>query len=175
MAGHRCLWIRIGAGIIAVILGNACSGTATGGGEREACGTSDDCPESMFCSFEGGSCDPGVGVCSPRCEHTGVSQPTCGCDGNVYDSNCEASSEGVAKGMDVCPTPPGLFPCGWLFCDPTVSYCLQELGDTGEVYIEDGYTCSDLPMPDACPYVDCTTTTVEGNGVTGTLLTGQPV
>jgi len=102
----------------------------------------------------------------------------CGCDGVVHEDECAAQLEGVDVGASSCAsddTPQGMFPCGYLFCDPTAEYCEHAYGDT----CDDSFycraldplcpttydaACADCQIP-ACE--ECVCIETPGNGVTG--------
>jgi len=109
------------------------------------------CAPDEYCSWSPKFCGgqignpQSVGTCLPRptdCpEHE---PPSCGCDGQVYRSTCEARRLGVDAGVEdgLCETPPNLVSCIPVFCDPYTEYCTD---DPEEEY---GLTCA--PLPAAC-------------------------
>ncbi len=71
--------------------------------------------------------------------------PVCGCDGTVYSNACDAQAAGVdVDAQGNCDAPPGTFPCGERFCDPSFQYCEMQASDVGGQ--PNVYTCKDLPM-----------------------------
>jgi len=153
------------------------TGTGTGG----APGTCD-CGADELCDYSYHWCGPppDLGEDPPSCVAKpttcdDVYSPVCGCDGAVYANQCEAHSQGVDTGAETCGpevTPAGLFPCGYRYCDPTASYCLDDEGDTGDRW----FSCEALPQgcdpsaPD-CSCLELTSqmecSVVDGNGVQG--------
>ena len=150
----------------------------TGGG-----GTCARCGPDAFCDYSYHWCGPPSDElhedppsCADKPTNCGtVYDPVCGCDGQVYDSECEAHSQGVDTGAETCDpqvTPSGLFPCGFRYCDPTTSYCTHVEGDTGDR----DFSC--VALPNGCdptaPSCSCLTldqgdtcSVVTGNGVSG--------
>lgn len=67
-----------------------------------------ECTFVEFCETLPGACD-GIGLCAQLPEVCPVYDPACGCDGNTYDSACEAARAGVSVesfgGPCVLPTP----------------------------------------------------------------------
>jgi hypothetical protein len=114
------------------------------------------CASGAHCVFSPGLCGrgPTPGVCRARpasCD--GARALVCGCDGNVYESDCAAHAAGVDLAvMGGCPTAiPDWAPCGPRFCDVRTTYCEIYLSDVFE--IPTTYTCR--PLPASCrPSVD---------------------
>jgi hypothetical protein len=85
-----------------------------------ACMSNSDCVPEEFCKKRPGACD-NIGLCDQPPEVCPpASDPVCGCDGNTYDSACEAARAGVSVefsgGSCDPPTPtptptPGPFDC----------------------------------------------------------------
>jgi hypothetical protein len=126
---------------------------STGGGVSGGCGgiAGTPCAPADFCSFQAKTCGAGDvgGTCGPRpssCPN--VLNPTCGCDGKVYDNECLAQKAGVdADNNGVCTAPPGGFACGAHFCSLSDHYC-EEDGSHMPSIIPSSYSC--LPLPAAC-------------------------
>lgn len=93
------------------------------------------------CDLDG---DWGPGECAlPETDCRGVAKElTCGCDGEIYDSVCDAAAAGVNTGLyaNSCVPAQDLFACGYRLCQRGAEYCHQEL--------EVEATC--LPLPEAC-------------------------
>jgi hypothetical protein len=112
------------------------------------------CAEGLYCEFQNNGCgfEDGTGTCEPRptaCPESPIAQPVCGCDGQVYDSECAAEVAGtdVDDYAGNCTPPPQTFRCGHLFCSSMSEYCQIDLSDV--VGWPNGYAC--LPTPGACP------------------------
>jgi hypothetical protein len=128
------------------------TGTSTLGAPamETPCGTLT-CAPDEYCSWSPKFCgeqlgtQQSVGACLPRPPNCPAYEPpSCGCDGKVYRSSCEARRLGVDVGVEdgLCEAPPNLVGCGPVFCDPYTEYCTD---DPEEEY---GLTCS--PLPAAC-------------------------
>jgi hypothetical protein len=110
-ASRRPFW----AGFLLAVL-TACNGgpgDVNGGmrGEGETCGTIAGlaCDQGLFCKHEDGTCDviDGAGQCMAiplGCPDN--FDPVCGCDGQTYGNECEASVAGVSLDhRGECQTP----------------------------------------------------------------------
>ncbi len=79
--------------------------------------------------------------------------PVCGCDGQVYDSDCDAYAAGVDTAAEVsCPPPQDHFRCGWFFCEVGVEFCVHVHG------LVTDWRCDSLPPecdPDDGGVLDC--------------------
>ena len=74
--------------------------------ERTFCSRPDDCSDGTFCDFEVSFACGGedlFGRCVPRPSTCAVGPPVCGCDGALYESECEAAQAGTDVGSpEVC-------------------------------------------------------------------------
>jgi len=87
----------------------------------------------------------GAGTCVPRPQDCITPENiVCGCDGKLYRSECDANASGGVdtKAIALCPTPPGMFQCGTLFCAHGTQYCRVT---TREGSSSNAYACVDLP------------------------------
>ena len=113
------------------------------------------CPSGFYCRGECSYSFPSQCTSAPEtCEEVSP-RPSCGCDGQVYASQCEARRAGVEPGGECDPSlwPEGLFPCKTTFCDLASEYCMQQLvaGEFLMVYCDDmPLECADLPAEEAC-------------------------
>ncbi len=134
---------------------DSCSGptsavtTGVGGSETKACGVAGGtaCPSDSFCSFGHKDCGQTPEPIAPSCVPAATackqpSGPTCGCDGQVYPSECDAALAGVSGGGQ-CKAPAGMFQCGPGFCSTGSEYCLIQAE-----YATSGYQC--VPTPATC-------------------------
>jgi hypothetical protein len=70
--------------------------------------------------------------------------PTCGCDGTVYSSDCDAASAGVDINLlGGCTPPAGMFSCGAGFCQLATQYCEVQVSDVAS--IPSSFSCKDIP------------------------------
>src|SRR3990167_1023097 len=89
-----------------VTYGNSCSAVTSiaFSGECDAqktCDKNSDCPDQFFCNRDGnckgsGSCEEIPEVCPQYYSRT------CGCDGEIYSSTCDAHGQGVSIRGDDC-------------------------------------------------------------------------
>ncbi len=109
-----------------------------------------DCGDSAYCNYDDNLCGAsnGLGTCESRpdlCQP--VERPVCGCDGIVYDNECEAYVAGVdVSAQSGCATPVGTFACGPQFCTQGIEYC--EFKPSGVVQQPSMYQC--VPFPNGC-------------------------
>ena len=73
---------------------------------EETCMYNSSCSSGDYCEKDVGDCD-GEGICQTKnpedCVDTG--EPVCGCDGNTYNSDCDAQAMGVNVASDgACET-----------------------------------------------------------------------
>jgi len=139
------------------------SSTAADGSDGavvKGCGGAGDCRPSEWCDL-GGYC-PNVltkqGMCKPRpAQCPDLYAPTCGCDGTVYSSPCDAQSSGIdANKQGGCIAPPGWISCGAGFCMTDLSYCIATPNDavSPQDPIKVHYACANLP-PTCATSTDC--------------------
>lgn len=132
---------------------DSCSGPTTGSGGPPLCGglAGATCSDGYYCAFDNGTCggDDSGGVCLPMpgvCDEPG--NPVCGCDGQIYASECAAH----LAGFDVSSATSCMFACGTGVCHHGTEYC-QISTSGGQPY---DVVC--LPVPDTCngePSCDC--------------------
>lgn len=109
------------------------------------------CGPDEFCDFARNGCGAAdeAGTCQPRpfgCPDT-VFEPTCGCDGTVYGSACDAAAAGTdVNANGTCKLEPGAFACGFTQCNLMTEYCQRAASDIGNE--PDSFRC--MPLP-ACP------------------------
>jgi len=126
-------------------------GTGGAGGGVE-CASDAACPATSYCDFGANDCGKGVrnlaGSCKARPEAcTTQVDPTCGCDGHVYNNVCEAARVGHdVSDSGGCAPPSGTFPCGPRFCAHGTTYCSATVG--GAVGRPGQFSCE--PLPTAC-------------------------
>lgn len=123
--------------------GDAAPGQACGGlaGKR--------CSPAAYCDYPDNSC--GItdqsGVCRMRPDVCPAiaSPPICGCDGQVYASECTAYLTGTDLNANAgCKAAPGTFACGYAQCDLATQYCRRE----PRAMDADSYSC--VALPAAC-------------------------
>ena len=106
-------------------VGSACTGEADCGPE-EWCEAN--CLDMHGCNEVCSADAPVEGVCAPRPESCDANNlaPTCGCDGKLYESACQAQQAGVRPNSNLfgCSPPDGSFACGNQFCSIDSEYCL---------------------------------------------------
>lgn len=158
--------------LLAALLASALLAACSGGGDGddtgttgarppakigEPCQSTAECTPGAFCAFRYAFCgiDPQEeGKCQPRpasCDGVQLFL-ACGCDGQVYDSVCEANRAGVdfhQRGETCSTSPEGRFPCGFTFCLEGTEHCKIELQG-------DFFFARCLPLPDTCmPSATC--------------------
>jgi hypothetical protein len=142
---------------LALLAAGCASTTVVGtGGSTTTTGTTSPsceagCGATGYCHWVSNACQdttspvPVTGTCQPRPEGCDdIYAPVCGCDGQVYGNACAANQAGVDVGSMACPasaTPDQYIPCGTVYCDPSISYCLRLDGGGGDVQWE----CQTLP------------------------------
>jgi hypothetical protein len=122
------------------------------------------CTQSMFCDWPDNGCGASVfnGMCQPRPQGClTVSDPVCGCDGQIHSNPCVAASSGAdidEQGIR-CTPPAGTFRCGPRFCTQGTQFCERMLG--GPAGVPGTYGCKTLPpacgSPATCACLSATT------------------
>ena len=129
----------------------ACDGTDPGIGVDGACGGRGGatCPADQYCDFGNNRCggDDVTGRCMPRpasCPTLLIPERTCGCDGRVYSSPCDATFAGVdLNESGTCQIDSSAFVCGYRQCSLTTEHCVRTGSDVGGE--ADAFTCRALP------------------------------
>ena len=138
-----------------VALDSPLDGNTTGGDASStggACGGSGDppCSAGAYCAWSDKRCGAlthGACAATPSATCTAQATPVCGCDGNNYPSDCDAAKAGTDVSTSVsCPSPTGMFRCGWSYCQHGTEYCHAVIG--GPVGAPGTYDC--LALPAAC-------------------------
>ncbi len=162
-----------GTGGSAAHASSAATVGAGGGSSCSAC-LGVGCSADAYCGYGDKECggNDAPGVCTPRPQGCGKNfEPTCGCDGKVYDNPCEAQMAGVdVSDLGGCTAPAGMFGCGAFFCALGTTYCDVVIPSGGEIT----YTCEALPPcgdPTSCSCVmgspcECSVTAEGGITVT---------
>lgn len=126
-------------------------GGAGGDGTGAACSRDQPCGPAFYCTAadQCGSSTSPYGLCQKRPDSCPTNvDPVCGCDGQVYNNACEANRLGHLLSSDGrCPTPAGMFPCGYGFCAHGVAYCAVTIGSAFE-QPSVPYSC--VALPAAC-------------------------
>jgi hypothetical protein len=125
---------------------------STGTGSGVSCGGKQGkmCLSTEYCDFPADACSLAdeSGSCTLRpvgCPD--IYAPTCGCDGLVHTSACDAAAAGTDINLNgTCTPPTGKFACGSGFCDVGISYCERDTSDVGGV--PSSYQCK--PLPPSC-------------------------
>jgi hypothetical protein len=134
------------------------------------------CASGEYCDWANNRCESGgpePSMCRPipqDCETPDNPDFTvCGCDGNVYESICEANAAGTDIGEDTCTPPNGMFACGWKLCTLETEVCQYQPNSEGYAHwwscdptppeCIDDYSCACIqPVYDqlsACSYTNC--------------------
>jgi hypothetical protein len=105
------------------------------------------CGSGQYCNFGDRVCGAAQG--SGRCAVVASgcvadSSPVCGCDGQVYDSICQANAAGfdVSTRPSDCEAPPNHVACNGLYCSTGQEACVHFVAPVDE------WSCE--PLPDAC-------------------------
>lgn len=140
------------------------------------------CDPGLVCDFAENDCggSDSLGTCVEP--PTGCGDPAmwvCGCDGMVYDGECEAfSAETDVSIYGGCTAPLDTFACGFRFCAANTQYCRRQVSDVGG--FPDVFECVDIPasctgMPDcACLAAESCGDMCEVRPVDGSLLLTCP-
>ena len=73
----------------------------------------------------------------------------------VYSNACDAQAVGIDANIEGgCEPPPGMFPCGAIFCLSGMDYCERVVSDV--VGVPDSYHCKPATDPCGNEPVDCT-------------------
>jgi hypothetical protein len=140
---------------IAVAIAAACGGGGDAGdGGGPPCGVrgGTECPADQYCDFPQNSCGTAdePGQCVPRpsaCPPLLVPELTCGCDGKVYGSACDAQAAGAdLNALGTCAPDARTFGCGYRLCSLTTEYCERRAGDPAGA--PEQFSCPRLP---GCP------------------------
>ena len=154
------------------------AGDAPAVGDR--CGgiTGITCAPDHFCDYPNDSCGAGdlQGTCRERptaCPELLVAEPTCGCDGVVYDQPCEAHAAGTdLAAAGGCPVPEGSFACGYTQCTLADRYCERQVSDVADE--GDTFACRPLPgCPTTMPTSACLLGEPCGDMCSGVAATGR--
>ncbi len=161
----------------------ACDGSSSaapdGGGAGAACGgrAGATCAADHYCDFGNNRCgtDDAPGRCVPRptfCPTLLVPEPTCGCDGRVYSSPCDATFGGADLDQSgACPLGQDTFVCGYRQCKLRNQICQRDTSDVGGE--PDAFSCRGLPA--SCgpsPTCACLAGEPCGNQCTGDAASG---
>lgn len=148
------------------------------GGDGALCGGFSGlrCSASEYCDYPDNGCGvvDQTGTCRTRPQVCPLStsgvpgiaaMPTCGCDGRIYQGECDAYRGGVdLNAHGTCDVPAGSFACGYLQCFIGRQYCRQQSQNSGP----DTFAC--LALPPACSSnEDCSCLTSQP---CGTMCTG---
>ena len=138
-------------------------GPGGAGGVSSICGGEQGltCASDAWCDYGNDLCGNGdnTGVCTTKPLDCSVdeSDPTCACDGTVYQSECLANLAGYdVANSGGCPAPGGTFNCGKTFCTTGDQYCVRSVSDVGGT--PDDYSCQALPagcVMSTPPSCDC--------------------
>lgn len=149
-----------------------------------ACGgfSGAECGANEYCDYPQNTCGvtDETGVCKPRpdaCPLLFVAEPTCGCDGVVYGSACDATEAGTdLNAAGGCAVTAGSFKCGYRQCSLNNQYCQSSPSDVTSV--PGTFACNALPACPAGTTCDCLEgqacgETCSGEASTGLTLTCQ--
>ena len=162
--------------------GNTGGGGNGGGGAGTVCGGlgGGECAADEWCDYDIDNCGAfdNTGICRKRPDQgcPEILNPSCACDGMIYDNPCEAESAGQdLNATGICTPPADMFQCGAHFCDLASSYCERMVSDVAG--IPDTFACRAIPAacnvnPDcACLANEPCTDQCEGDAATGLTLT----
>lgn len=139
---------------------NNTSGSTSGKvpGKLATCTSSTDCGAGQYCAFADHKC--GLGAKEGECDVLSskekcageASESVCGCNGSIFPSRCAAQTLGdIGEG---CTTPADAFPCGFLFCNTKLQFCLETTRDGLADYQCVNWQCTAHDC--TCPEVKCT-------------------
>jgi hypothetical protein len=143
------LYLAILAAQLALL--GACSGDSSLAPPGGTCGGRSGavCPADEFCDFGNNRCggDDKEGQCKPRpeqCPRLLVPELTCGCDGTVYSSACDATLAGTdLNEAGSCQVEASSFACGYRQCRKSNEACTRTNSDVGGE--PDSFSCRGLP------------------------------
>jgi hypothetical protein len=124
------------------------------------------CPSDQYCDYARNGCgvagETGICMAKPTTCPDGPSVATCGCDGKVYGSACEAYTAGAdINAAGTCPLAADSFACGYAQCTKLAQYC--EHAPSHDATQPDAYACRALPVC-ASQFPNCTCLAAEPCG-----------
>ena len=138
-----------GGGVTSTSVGGSGGGTTTTTAPT-ICGgkMGKPCASDEYCDYGDDTCGyaDGSGLCTKRPSSCpDIYQPTCGCDGTVFSSACDANAQGFDVNATGSCTPPSkeLFPCLSGFCATKSQYCEVQVSDIGGE--PSTFSCKDIP------------------------------
>lgn len=112
----------------------------------DVCSTILPCGAGQTCSYPDFACGTTdvAGHCVDIPKSCGSGTATCGCDGQVHPSQCDATMASADPSLVTnCSTPPGTFACGPYFCK--AGQICRETTDLSQPIGGQAYTCVDPP------------------------------
>lgn len=136
--GPSMVAVGVGAGGSPGVGGSSTSGSVGSGPGPVYCGgntpfPTPPCAADEYCDYGPDNCGSwdNQGICTKRpvgaCPPVFI--PTCGCDGQIHGSSCDANADGTDVNVNGCMPPVGQFPCGATFCDSKTQYCIRTQSD----------------------------------------------